>query len=518
MGKRAAGKKEVDKKAKKRIQERQELLASMQGWWTTFFCILMLAVFPLFYRNNYIDITQSKQRFFLAVGGVYVVVTLILQGRKGKELFLPHTVADKFGLFLFAVAVISTVVSGDWTEAFFANSGRYFGADVLLLSILCYFFVSRTFSMEKARYVSWMTGISVVLLFSLEVMNTFQLDPLQMRQNLVEEQWSIFISTLGQLNVNAAMNGFMMAVAGSTFLTAEKRWLRMCLVPILLLGSMAMICCRSDSAVVLLFVLSALFFWYAMGKRERIWKGAVYFAAQMVGLHIMALLVGKWESHMFPLNSLNQRIVQWHVLIKMDVVMVLVFIAAWMLYKKSLSEKAYHLLQKIVLLVGGIAGVGGIVWLLSHFHITDDFAGGRGYIWKKTVEEFMQQPLIHKLFGVGMQGFPQLVEDWREETIALFGSPFIDAHNEYLQYMATIGILGAIGYFGFLLSMLWDNYRGVTRRKRSIFQISLIAVYLTQALVNNPLSFTVPYCFVLWGIFSYSGHQSDSELQFDCEM
>ena len=99
-----------------------------------------------------------------------------------------------------------------------------------------------------------------------------------------------------------------------------------------------------------------------------------------------------------------------------------------------------------------------------------------------------------------------------EEATTLYGAPFADAHNEFLQFLLTCGVLGVIGYFGTMLtgcvkprSLNSQHSLQSPAESRDISMTlfacqTVIAAYLAQGLVNNPQTVTTPLLFLFLGI------------------
>ena len=84
----------------------------------------------------------------------------------------------------------------------------------------------------------------------------------------------------------------------------------------------------------------------------------------------------------------------------------------------------------------------------------------------------------------------------------LYGAPFADAHNEFLQILITTGITGVIGYFGFFISSMLTMVRKADRDSASAIGATVILAFLFQGVVNNPQIFTTPILFAFLGIVS----------------
>jgi O-antigen ligase len=86
----------------------------------------------------------------------------------------------------------------------------------------------------------------------------------------------------------------------------------------------------------------------------------------------------------------------------------------------------------------------GINSALDRFAMDDLLSEGRPTYWENTLELFWQYPV----FGTGLGTFPALYPDWEVEgsIIRLF-----HAHNDYLEYLAEMGLVGFSLLFGGIL-------------------------------------------------------------------
>ncbi|MFP3155822.1 O-antigen ligase family protein [Lachnospiraceae bacterium ZAX-1] len=160
----------------------------------------------------------------------------------------------------------------------------------------------------------------------------------------------------------------------------------------------------------------------------------------------------------------------------------------------------------IFALTAGIANflpetAGKFHWI-GALKLEDSFGSNRGYIWKRTVWEWRELPLIDKLSGVDLNRFPAFInKTYRTEMPTVLGKVmFLDAHNEFLQFLVTTGLLGVVGYFGMLVSSVVRFWK--LAKERPILLIGSVTAlsYLMQGLVNNPQTFTTPLLFVFFWI------------------
>ena len=89
------------------------------------------------------------------------------------------------------------------------------------------------------------------------------------------------------------------------------------------------------------------------------------------------------------------------------------------------------------------------------------------------------------------------VSSYLEEMIAQCGQKFDSAHNEYLQYLITIGGVGLLTYVGFLITSLIRMIRLAKQNNLIMAIVFAVICYGAQAFVNisvpivNPIMMTL---------------------------
>ena len=76
----------------------------------------------------------------------------------------------------------------------------------------------------------------------------------------------------------------------------------------------------------------------------------------------------------------------------------------------------------------------------------------------------------------------------------------MDPHNEWLLFLSITGILGAVSYFGLLVSTAVSA--GKRARTCPLMMVGpvMLGSYLAQGMVNNPTAFLTPNLFLFLGI------------------
>lgn len=100
-----------------------------------------------------------------------------------------------------------------------------------------------------------------------------------------------------------------------------------------------------------------------------------------------------------------------------------------------------------------------------------------------------------KLFGYGPDTFGILVVN--EGLHHEIGGIFDTAHNEYLQYLVTIGLLGLITYLLFLISCAVYMLKKAADRPLVMSIFFAVFCYQAQAVVNLNVPISAPVMWVL---------------------
>lgn len=478
---------------------------------TGIFIFFMIGVFPFYFHDNYLDIVWAKKSFFqtavailLVFGVVFGIPACIKERsarlRDGNGTWAKWSLTDSCALLFMAIIVISCCISPGGEEAFWGNQGRRLGGFFLILCICCYFVVSRFY--KKSQLILWTFLLANIGINLLVLMNFWGLDPLKMYGNLVEYQHTYFIGTMGNININAGYGGVVAALMMGLYYLAKEKLSRVCFWMAAMLGIYAGYAVRSDSWLLSVGGAYVVILFLAMKSRDKLekwWKLCLCFFFASLVMKFTEILDRACRWDLLRIQDLREQsllcgLLDWSLLAVEAVLLGL----AYVLLKGSFVL----LLQKygrIALTVGiGAAVIAAAVWI---FPLKDSFGSDRGYIWKRTLENFVHAPVWQKLFGCGPNCFLLSMEEkYGIEMRQLYGMPFLDAHNEFLQFLAVTGIAGAFSYFGLQISLLVSCIR--EKNSNPLLSLGCIGVtaYLLQGLVNNPQVFTSPLLFLFLGI------------------
>lgn len=471
------------------------------------FLVAMVGIFPFFYLNNYINITEAKLMFFkantlimLLVGLCFYIIGFI-QNRKNtnKKRNRTMSVTTALGMVFIVVICISCALSPIGAESFWGEQGRRMGGQVLLLCVMGYFSISCYY--QTFQGLIWLFLIANSMEWILIILQFFGIDLLHMYDNLIEHQHSYFMGTMGNVNITAGYTCVALAIIMSLYFLSVTKFSRYCYGGVLMLGFYAAYATQSQSWVLGVGAAAIIILWSGLESGEKLKTvGELWFI--FLATSILVKIMVAWSLafgnpstavQYFAKDELFKILLSNELLIAQGILLTLLFFWChrFQNHKKCVFRR--------ILIIACITVVLAVCFII--FPTDDSFGSNRGYIWRITFEEFRNLPILQKLFGYGPNGFLQFIDrNHAEEMRSLYEQPFIDAHNEAIQFLAVTGIVGMVSYMGMQISMMVRCAKDYSHNPIALVGLTGIAAYLAQGLVNNPQIFITPLLFIFMGI------------------
>lgn len=490
-----------------------------------YYLVLMFTVFPLFASNAYFNIRHDKYYFFLAFSGVVTIAEALLiyfafYGDK-KENSPEMTVSngdlptklsftDWAMLALLAVCVISTIFSKQSTDALFGSlNGRNNGLVLIAFYVGIYFVITRCYYFMEYVFVALAAGSAIVYLLS--VLNFCYIDPLGMYAQLDAKTIEDFTSTIGNKNLMSSFICVMLPVVITMSVHTKKTMFRIIYLVSSALGFMALMTADSDSGILGIGVfLVVMLIWYS----RRISRLKRYFLCLTVMLASAKLLRFFTAFLTQSFGCRTKEIDEFQKLfVESDIGFVLIGIAAvitGVLYIIDMKKPNLTLSKAVPIVLGSLfaAAVIAILSAVVYFSCFDtetEFGGfssilrfnekwgtHRGFMWIKSFEIFGDFSFFQKLFGTGPDTFFYAFAPYFTE-LSKFGDTSTNAaHNEYLNYLITIGAAGLIAYLSVVGGTIVRAIKKSFLNPLSIVCVSAVICYSVQAVVNIAQPITTP--------------------------
>lgn len=500
----------------------------MQNIITTIFLLYMGAVYPLIMHDRYFDITVTKYRAFSIAICIYAVLMIlaalvdVLDGIDKKKGANKHEAVtgsfikrhnimalDIFMALFILANVMAFLMASDKTAAFTGEEGRRCGLQFMILAMFLYLCMARGCAVKRIVSIVFMAVGSVVELIALcQYMGA---DFLKLREGLGVDIQSIYISTFGNIDIFGSFLCVLVPVAMGAYLGTsftKSIAVKVTSLVTMVLGAAAAVITNANLVYIgIVASLVIAFVWSAYrGCIVRFTDVCLALAFGVMVINILLDANGKGEAELDGISRMaSDRNIAITVFAVLAVVrMVMIFLSSKL---DKISGVKALIAAVIIVIAGGIAGlVRGSDHTGSLFSFDDSWGNYRGYVWRRLMESFREFNLPHKLFGYGNESVKEIMTSgYYDEMIDDIGVVYDNAHNEYLQYLVTTGLFGALAYVGLIVStvvMLIRTAVSVFKKEADTEGVFLalalgISGYASQAFVNLNQSLTTPYMFLM---------------------
>lgn len=514
------------------------------------YLVYMFVVFPLVLHDGYKDITITKYNFFKnGVLALLIIMALLLilyltdragnnpnkaVTEKKRKIIL---VSDIFmGLFLLA-GFCAFIASNDRMAAFTGEMGRRCGLAFLLLVGAVYVCLAVGCSLKEWIYLVFACTSGFAYLMS--ILQHLEIDLFHLYASIRFDQRSMFISTFGNINMYASFLCLTIPLFMAASMYAEKCWKRVLYTVVLFLGGMAVIAANSDVAYLgigvpmVVLLLTGI---RAKARDARIVSGQnsdcdPFFgwitgcAGIVLGYTVMAFLTTGTGRGYDKLTGLVRLVDHRLILVIVSIVLVIgSLIYGWygrrtadraVVQKKaskSVRDKKYTIgcwkiifwiVVGILILTAFVTVVTGVNNRWEIFTFDDEWGNYRGYVWSRLARIYQGLPFVNKVFGAGNESIYTLMSArYSDEMIEVTGTVYDSAHNEYLQYLVTMGIAGLAIYLGLIISSIVNGVKLVKADPLCMPLLAGMIGYIVQAFVNVEQPITTPFLFLFLALIA----------------
>ena len=510
------------------------------------YVLFYLAVFPLCIHDHYYDILTFRYGLFWKPTLVYGIVFALMglfylladklynKGEIGKSFFgslknkgwkkyISSTdIAFTALILLFA---LSTAFAEYPFEAFWGNRGRWQGLLLWLMFYIAYILITRFYEFKKWHLYAFLFGASIVVIWA--IFNFFFIN-FGMFVDTKDDYKYSFVSSIGNINTYCNFTGMFFGVTSALFILSEKPVENILVYIALAIASFGQIMGLSDNAALSTAIVLAVLPLCIVKNRTHLVKFFMvmftYLAAMKITSVITKTGIGTIND---PDPSMQISMAgKSFFAVLLTIILVITVISAAYAYKKRENTdlkdvKIFKLFWKLLIAAGIILTVAVFVCANKGIHselwepykniliFNDRWGTGRGLNWRLGMDYWLNDStFLSKIIGYGpdtyyiitMDRFINIMED------AGYGM-FDSAHNEYFEYLITVGILGLASYIILLYTALRTKLRShVPGIKATAVGVS---AYAFQAVVNIAVPITTPVFMIL--MFIGCGKKNENE-------
>ncbi|MDO5124454.1 MAG: O-antigen ligase family protein [Eubacteriales bacterium] len=499
---------------------------------TDIYVLLMFTFFPLFLSNYYAAARRDKFWVFLiltAVVGVSVGVLSLTDffTRNSEYNRKLNTYRDPFKLsatdiafFVFAgVSLISALASGRISHCFTglstSSSGRNMGLITILLLLVCYLVISRFFFYKNYIFYGIFFGISVVSFVA--ILNYYYLDPLHIMEAYQnsESTFMNFTSTIGNKNYLSAFICVALPFSVGVALTSNDRIMTVIAYLSTALQFMGLIVATSDGGFLGFAAMLLVIFIAVSRNAKKLLRFFLSVSVMALAAKILKLFDIIMKGHSKGYSGFSDLFLNgflsW---VLLAVFLVLSGLTLLYLRNKDTCElPKWFIFIPISIVAAAVLGFSGLFiyftfidkttelsGTLRFFRFGDTWGTHRGYFWIKSFEIWKNDLNVwQKLFGTGPDTYYFAFRPYFTELLEKFGESSTNAaHNVYINYLVTQGIVGALAYLVFIGASVWLTFKRSFRNPLALICLCVIVTYATQDIVNiaNPVNSPLFFIFI----------------------
>lgn len=463
------------------------------------YIVFLLAVLPLYTNGSYYNIGDSKYMLFRNVSllclGIWLVVAgaAFVMGTKERRKW---SFVDSFVLLYGICVLLSAGASPFQKTAWTGYQDWYMGAFSQLLFVGIYFFVSREYAYTRMPlYLGELAFLAVTVI---GLLSRLGLDPIGLFAGIGEKDWeySHMLSTIGNINWLCGYYSVALSLPMSGYFQSKKKEKAVSLYIISVLGLLLLCIQGSDSGLMLAFLAIVTGFVVGIHKKEILYR-TVWLAA---GVTFLFPLMGK---------SIEWREMQAATPTDGDIFAKMLWQGWWLvaalllLFGIFMKRKMVRKVVCVLLTGSGIILLGCVcvkfVQDISRGNIVwQEWGSGRGMLWNLSWKGFVSFSPLRMLVGAGPDCFAEYLSSVGISTVITetehwAGAVFANAHNEWLNHMVNLGLLGTGCYLGIFVSA-WKRYRGM------LLAVLLLILYGAHSMISFQQVLNTPLLFLLLGI------------------
>lgn len=479
--------------------------------------LLFLTVFPLFFDNYYINITITKYKVFSILSlsiffiGLYYTLSANIEKNQALKIdsvssYLRRMSTCDILFLLFLITSVLSCLMSEWRlPAFSGVCGKYTGLIFMLLTGGLYYGITR--HMTLIPYIKYSFPVILSLISLMAFFQFCGYDVLGFYNGIADG--TMYIATFGHVDVFSAFLCVYLPVCLYLFCYTEGRENLLYALGCFM-GFLAIFSSNSDSSYIGFGISLTILLILTASNINRFKKYAV-----LILLLTLAAILWKIIPPMFGLVLREQSsITTFFTSAKILCIsaltgsLLLLFCIFINKKKKNLPKCLPYILTVFFIILIFLLTV-SFIWfsffdtkkdlgeLGNYLRFDSHWGSDRGYVWQWLIQFFGFSSLLTKLFGAGPDTTTLILYKYfKVEMSDELGVFYASAHNEYLNYLVTIGLIGTILYLSILILSIINCFK--KRRSNAFFGAIGLAMlaYSCMATVNISQPITMPFIYL----------------------
>lgn len=517
----------------------------------TIYVLFYLCIFPLATHDKYFDILDFRFKLYWIPTLIYGILFLVLgilyliadkrenggalnaklkENLKWNVLKTKLTKTDICFIALIFIMTLSVLFADYQYEALWGSHGRFNGLVLWLMFFIAYWLVTRFYHFKKWHLYAYLIAACLPEIWG--ITDFFLLDLLHFHTGAAAEYIYTFVSSVGNINTYTNMVALHFGAAITLFVLSDCKWEKLLTLAAVVISSFAIVMGISDNGLLAAGAIFAFLPFVAWTSRQNVARFFVTFSIFATSVLVTAYLttqhatiaVADGGSVLVTIGKTKAFMLLTAALWLLTIVIAAIFHRRKTDEQEVKTARAARRIWLALLIVAVVAVIAVLVDANSGRHLeiweayknvlifSDTWGTGRGINWRFAWEFFTQKSsFLDKLIGNGpdtyyiitMDNFKHLMKD------AGYGI-FDSAHNEYLECLVTIGVLGTIAYIGMLATSLCQ----MLKNRENVYSLAYgfaILAYAVQAVVNIAIPITTPIFMILLYVGINSSRLSNCE-------
>lgn len=496
----------------------------------TIYVLFYLCVFPLATHDKYFDILDFRFKLYWIPTLIYGILFLVLgifyllsdkrsnggaltaklkENLKWSNLRTKLTKTDLCFIALIFIMTLSVLFADYQYEALWGSRGRFNGLVLWLMFFIAYGLVTRFYHFKKWHLYAYLIAACLPEIWG--ITDFFLLDLFHFHTGAAADYIYTFVSCIGNINTYTNMVALHLGASVALFVLAKAKWEMILSGIALAIASFAIIMGISDNGILAAGTVFAFLPFVAWNSRRCIVRYFIALSTFVTGIIVTAqLTIGRATMADCDGGSVFVTIGKTTAGIALMIVVWALTVILMLAFRKSAGQEekiarcakrvwailvALGMVAVLVVFIDANSGNHSDIWApyQNILIFSDTWGTGRGINWRFAWEYFMKDAsFLKKLIGYGPDTYYIITMDRFKHAMRDAGYGIFDsAHNEYIEYLTTIGILGTLAYLGVLVTSL----RKMFREPKNAYAIACgfaVLAYAVQAVVNIAVPITTP--------------------------